>query len=279
MGALVYRDEVFTQLSAPSKIRWGHRLANKLVLSTFNSASDWLQGPVNYCNNKPATVNTAITSAKGPLGYDTVPKGNGTTTIAKNRISFAPFRQMSFSWWAYWDANANNDQCIWGYGTTNWVTDSGILVDPNEASGSYTIGLSEGSLAHFSTTTYARPTAAAWHHFALTMDRNVASTHGIQFYIDGALKSISGGSSTLLGGTDFGATQDIAFFGARSGGGAQLFGAGRMACFNAWGGRILNRVDIEMMRANSMQILEGYPQIVGVPAAAATNMGRWFLCQ
>src|SRR5690349_3822267 len=101
---LPYRPQVLAQPPNPLPIRWGSRLANGLVFSTYNAADDYILAPVNYVNRAAGSTNTSITSAIAPrLG--TVPVGNGTASIAKHGLlDLSPYKKITAAWWAYWDA-------------------------------------------------------------------------------------------------------------------------------------------------------------------------------
>lgn len=275
-----------TQAQAPLAIRWGHGLTSGLVFSTYNCAADWNVAPVNYVNNAPGSTNTSITIDDGsasvkPNAIRISGKSNGTSSIAKHgRCNLSLNRRASFSWWAWWDTFANNDKTMWCYATTNWSSDKGVIVIPNESSTSrFVVAVGSGG-GTFVLNQYARPSAAVWRHYGLSIDRN-ASAAGMELYFDGVKQSKLAGSSTFSI-SDFGANQDFNFYGGRSGSGTQLFGACRIACFNAWSGRYFDRFEFAQMMANSMQIFTSGHQMLpgsGGGGGGGSASHRWFLVQ
>ena len=73
----------------------------------------------------------------------------------------------------------------------------------------------------YNTFGFARPCAAAWHHYALVFDRNAAAASELRAYVDGALVSGTKPASTNTLGNF---AQSTLYFMSRAG--SSLFGAG-----------------------------------------------------
>lgn len=109
--------------------------------------------------------------------------GSGASA-AVNLSSLAP-RLLTVCWWMYWNAFANNDALALEFTANAGLgTNRGFYIDPNSGAPlNGTMALLNGDGAGFYRAEgFARPSAAAWHHYAATFDRN---TPDVGLYIDG----------------------------------------------------------------------------------------------
>ncbi len=96
-------------------------------------------------------------------------KGSGSAAVASIPLDLSPYRNLTISFWMRWDTFANNDALAMEHGE-NFVGNSGFLIDPNSAGGQFEVGVGspEGKANDWSA---PRPTALAWHHYYITLDR------------------------------------------------------------------------------------------------------------
>lgn len=273
------RRPLLAQPRARLPIDWECSLTRGLLFSTYNAAEDYLLAPIDYVSGRQGSQNTAVASVVDARGRS--PLFNGATSTAQFLgLNLAPHRRVTVTWWAYWDAYANNDKVAWAYADTDWQTNAGLVADPNGSSGRYALLCGSGGAATGDFPEYNRPSAAVWHFYAAQWDRNLFSA-GRVFWIDAVRQTSTGGGSTFALNTPFGAYQSLRFLSAYSG---SNNGAGRLANFNIWA-RHLTDTEIREMYINSFKILK--PQPVDVfPVLAAGGGGggssaqhRWFLVQ
>lgn len=109
--------------------------------------------------------------------------GSGASALV-NLSTLAP-RLLTVCWWMYWDTFANNDAMALEFtGNGGHIPSRGFYIDPNSGVPlNGTMAITSGDGASFRRSEgFARPSAAAWHHYAATFDRN---TPDIGLYIDG----------------------------------------------------------------------------------------------
>lgn len=127
-------------------------------------------------------------------------KFNGTTDSAvSSSVSFSSLvngASLAFSFWLWWDAFASGDQLA--LGTTRA---GGWVCDPDySGAAAFSFGMADGGGGTSFLDRFARPSAAAWHHYLLASTRPRAATGqpARNFaYVDGVaqgLTSISAGA-------------------------------------------------------------------------------------
>ncbi len=149
--------------------------------------------------------------------------GSGASA-AVNLSSLAP-RLLTVCWWMYWNAFANNDAMALEFtANAGGGTNRGFYIDPNsDVPLIGTMAITSGDGAGFRWSEgFARPSAAAWHHYAATLDRN---TPDVGLYIDGIAITPSLVIPAVWTASDF--ANDSLFFMCRNL--SNLRGAGRMA--------------------------------------------------
>lgn len=147
----------------------------------------------------------------------------GAASAAVDLTTLAPQR-VTICWWMYWDAYANNDKLAFEF-TTNAAANSGFYINPNSgipAVGRFAINVGRSSPGRYYLKSFARPSESAWHHLAVTIDRETQST---SLYIDGVSQSVNTSVSTGLTDNDF--ANSTLYFMSRAT--TALNGAGRMA--------------------------------------------------
>ena len=116
---------------------------------------------------------------------------------------------------------ANDDDLAFEYTPNYNSNQGGLLVDPNDASGKFDIAHRQGLSGGYNVFATTRPSAAAWHHYALVFDRSATAVSELKAYVDGATVS-----STSAVGTDAlgNFANSTLYFMSRAG--SSLFGAG-----------------------------------------------------
>lgn len=164
---------------------------------------------------------------------------NGTTQAAQSTsaLALSSFNTITIAWWMWWDTFANDDH-IASELSANWDTSAGTwLIDPNySATGKMLVGVSAGDSTNYAIKDFARISAAAWHHWAVTIDltKNESddSNRKIQnLYIDGSTVAGTSINASYTGtaGTFANSTLNIMARNATS-----LWAAGRIAEFGIW---------------------------------------------
>lgn len=196
---------------------------------------------------------------------------NGTSDFGSVSIDLSVTPRLTVACWIYWNSfSADGDRAL-EYGT-DWFTQNGFELRPNHGSGTFRIGTGDG--VNQEVKSISRPSGAAWHHYAVSIDRSLgAGAQLVSAYVDGF-----GVTMTPV------ASQDIpGNFGNRTlylmaHGGVAEFGGGRMADLALWIGSALpSAVDAGALaagrRANwgglSVQPAYYWPMIDGSGAPAA----------
>lgn len=182
------------------------------------SCTEQLQHPeINGANPRTASITTLI-----PFGYanfDLITgravtraasfglaetsrgralRGSGAA-CASIALNLSAYQRITLSFWLYWDAFASDDDLAMEF-SPNYNTGGGFLIDPN--SGAPAIGyfqVGTGGTSAGSSRYFTRPSAAAWHHYMLVLDKAAASSGGVTAaYVDGSAVSLTTAST---GGT------------------------------------------------------------------------------
>jgi hypothetical protein len=132
--------------------------------------------------------------------------------------------QLSFSFWLYENSFNNSDELL-AESSANYNSNNGaFLIDPN--SGSFAglfevdVHVAAGTISY----TFARPSAAAWHHYVIVWDISVPS---LVVYVDGSSVTVTNHVSHT--GTF---TSQVVNLMSRNA--ASLWNAGRLAEFAMW---------------------------------------------
>jgi len=149
--------------------------------------------------------------------------GSGASALV-NLSTLAP-RLLTVCWWMYWNAFANNDAVAFEFTGNAGLGGTGFYIDPNSGwplSGRFAASIIAGSPTLTRGEGFTRPSAAAWHHYAVTFDRN---TPAVGLYIDSVAQT--SGASNAPGWTASDFANSSLFFMCRNL--SNLRGAGRMA--------------------------------------------------
>lgn len=150
---------------------------------------------------------------------------NGTSDAASVPLDLSLYNTISVAFWLYWDAFASNDHLAAEY-TSNYNSNNGFIIDPNSGT-VFAIGLHGPSL--YWTDNFARPSAAAWHHYMFVFDR---STPANIAYVDGVAQTLTTGTHNAGSYGNF--ANSTLYLMSRNA--STLFAGGRMAEVAIWGG-------------------------------------------
>jgi len=120
-----------------------------------------------------------------PGSSDTAVSFNGTTSAAQASLDLSTTNKLTLEFWMKWDAFADDDDLAFEL-TPNFNSNpGGFIVDPNapEEGGKFGVGIGSGESRN--TAYFARPSAGAWHHYALVMDATAAASDQVVPYVDG----------------------------------------------------------------------------------------------
>ncbi len=160
-------------------------------------------------------------------------KFNGTSDKASITRDLSGSSVISMAFWLWWDSFANNDKLAFEFTATTNSTNGSFIIDPNSNSASTVVGkwgfaMANGSGAGgFWGDGFTRPSAAAWHHYVLIMNR---ATPANVAYLDGALQTLTAGTHGAVTYGNF-ANSTLNVMCRNQ---ASLFGAGRMAELGIW---------------------------------------------
>ena len=122
----------------------------------------------------PATAATGVTFGVGRRRRRTTrtppSRFDGPTTRPARRSTSRARATLTVEFWLKWNAYANDDASRWSSRRTSTSSAGGFLVDPNAPQFGGTFGVGDRRAAPRATTSSSpRPTAGAWHHYALVL--------------------------------------------------------------------------------------------------------------
>ncbi len=168
----------------------------------YSSRVQATAGLIDYWRMNDA-AGTALTDGKGgahaavagtpefgvasalPGGSDTAVSFDGTNSAAQAVLNLSATNKLTLEFWMKWDAFADDDDLAFEF-TPNFNSNpGGFLVDPNapEEGGKFGVGIGSGESRN--TAYFDRPSAAAWHHYALVFDTSADAANQITPYVDG----------------------------------------------------------------------------------------------
>jgi YD repeat-containing protein len=136
----------------------------------------------------PATLKGGVTlGVPGALEADpnTAAAFDGASGAASAAVDFSSTSQLTVEFWLNWAAYANDDDLALELTPNFNDTDGGFLVDPNAAELGGKFGVAIGRGGSRNNAYFTRPSAGAWHHYALVFDTTAPATQQILPYVDG----------------------------------------------------------------------------------------------
>jgi PKD repeat protein len=170
-------------------------------VSNYEDAVLGTPGLIDYYKlgepNGPTIADSKGTSngtiAGGSFGLTGAVKEDPTTSIGFNGSSdsgaipldLSGTSKLTLEFWLKWNAYANNDALAMEF-TSNFNEQAGgILVDPNAGQFGGTFGIGIGSDSSRNSVFFPRPSAGAWHHYAIVIDTTAPAGSEITPYVDG----------------------------------------------------------------------------------------------
>jgi YD repeat-containing protein len=116
---------------------------------------------------------------------DTAATFDGATGAASANVDLSATSQLTVEFWLNWATYANDDDLALELTPNFNNTSGGFLVDPNagEMGGKFGVGIGRNESRN--NVYFARPSAGAWHHYALVFDTTAPAAQQIIPYVDG----------------------------------------------------------------------------------------------
>lgn len=227
-----------------------------LCLPNQNRGNTWRE----LTRKSDATITGAtVAGSRGRPGGWGCYEYNGTSDAGQAAaIDLSLVSTLTVSLWLYWNSYSTNDDLALETGTT-FINQQGIFyINPNSSSNGgavrVLINLTTSGIS-LNGATFARPTAAAWHHYVICMDRNAGAQQVVAAYVDGVSKTLTPTNSVTTSTGGFGNWQWN--FMARNNG-ASLQGAGKLDDVRI-NNRILSASEAaELFRESA----KGYPRLL-----------------
>ena len=195
-------------------------------------------------------------------------RGTGSSARASIALDLSARSKITVAFWLYWDAFANDDALAMEFGTPNYSSGNGFLIDPNASGvgGLFLAGVGGGGAGGSNLVAFTRPSAATWHRITLAMDRTTGTAPSTQAWVDGVRQTVStplvnGSPNTLF---------DSATLYLLSRSGSSLYGTGNLQDLTIYDG-VLTDGEARDDFQNPWQIFAAPPRrIWGVLGGAPT---------
>jgi PKD repeat protein len=203
------------------------------VLDTAGLIDYWRLGETSGTGFADKVGGKTATTSGGPtLGVaggvphdsDKAARFDGSDDAATAPVDFGGSSAITVEFWLKWNAYANDDDLAMEFTGNFNEFPGGFLVDPNSPQFGGTFGVGIGSGASRNTVFFARPTAAAWHHYAFAIDTAAPAATQITPYVDG---------------------QPVAYQKADSGAGAPAFGKSNLYFMSRAAGSLNGAGDLD----------------------------------
>ncbi len=158
-----------------------------------------------------------------PIQRKTAVGFNGSSDSGAIPLNLSGTNQITVEFWLKWNHYANDDALAMEFTPNFNANAGGFLVDPNAGEFGGTFGVSIGTPESRNSVFFARPSAGAWHHYALVINTSAPSASEITPYVDGQLVSYQKESSEIGQGSF--ANSTLYLF---SRAGSSLFGSGAL---------------------------------------------------
>jgi len=154
---------------------------------------------------------------------DTAATFDGATGAASTALDLSATSQLTIEFWLNWAAYGNDDDLAFEYTPNFNNNDGGFLIDPNagEMGGKFGVGIGRGETRN--NAYFTRPSAGAWHHYAIVFNTAAPAAQQITPYVDGKAVPFEKLNSGI-GAGNF--AKSTLYFMSRAGSG--LFGKGSL---------------------------------------------------
>jgi PKD repeat protein len=110
---------------------------------------------------------------------------NGSSDFGAIPLDLSGTNKLTIEFWLKWNQYANNDALAMEFTPNFNENGGGFLVDPNATQFGGTFGVAIGTGANRNSVFFQRPSAGAWHHYAIVVDTTAPGTNVITPYVDG----------------------------------------------------------------------------------------------
>jgi PKD repeat protein len=206
----------------------------------------------------------------GPIQNSTAVGFNGTSDSGAIPLDLSGTSKVTIEFWLKWNQYANNDALAMEF-TPNFNSNAGgILVDPNAGEFGGTFGVAIGTSEDRNSVFFARPSAGAWHHYAIVIDTTAASGNEITPYVDGQAAPVQQEST----GTGQGAFANSTLY-LMSRAGSALFGNGSLDELAIYNNALSATTVFSHYHSRDVN-LSLVPSFTATPAAAVTGQSVTF---
>lgn len=148
-------------------------------------------------NGRNGTHSNSPTLAQaGALLNDpnTAVKYDGTNDFSSVTLDLTAYSHLSVECWLYWTAFGTDDKLAYEFGNPAYasVNRNGFVLDPNGSTTDNTkaaFGFGGGSSGAGWQDGFPRPSANAWHHYVIEIDRSAVAN--VAAYVDGVAQTLT----------------------------------------------------------------------------------------
>jgi PKD repeat protein len=169
------------------------------------------------------TISGGTFGLPGPIQRNTAVGFNGSSDSGAVPLNLSGTSQITVEFWLKWSHYANDDALAMEFTPNFNANAGGFLVDPDAGEFGGTFGVSIGTPESRNSVFFARPSAGAWHHYALVINTAAPAASEITPYVDGQPVGYQKESSETGQGAFANSTLYL-----MSRGGTSLFGAGAL---------------------------------------------------
>lgn len=248
MSAIVIPSRWQRQPQGPVEIDQGHPLATGLIYAALMSGTDAPGLVRNYLAPTIATkTGTSVAASADSLAM----QFNGSSDFAQHAIDLSPWAQITVSFWLWWDAFGTDNKCAISYHTET-ANNNGMFLNCNPVANQSQWDIS-ASAGRYQAERFDAPTAGAWHHWGVAIDRALTTQQIRDIWIDGAdVTNRTTASNTILSSTSW--DNNSLLLGKAVNGGTSYWGAGKMRNVLIHRGQ-KTRAEIRELWANPWQIV------------------------
>lgn len=180
MSVIILPSRWQRQPQCPVELDLSHPLTQGLIYAGLLTGPDAFAPIRNYCTQSRATMTgTSATVTQDNLAMTF----NGSSDFAQHPIDLSPWPVITISFFMWWDAFGTDNKCALSYHTETH-SNNGLLLNCNVATGKSQWSASAPG-AKYNAERFDCPTAAAWHHWGVSIDRSLSALQIRTIMIDG----------------------------------------------------------------------------------------------
>jgi PKD repeat protein len=171
-----------------------------------------------------ATAQNGVTlGATGPLTLDSnkAASFDGSNDSASASLNLSGTQKLTIEFWLNWTSFANDDKLAFEFTSNFNNSNGGFLINPDSSTSGGRFEVALGRNGSRNNAYFTRPSAGAWHHYAIVLNTTATASQQILVYVDGQPVSITKGSSGTGAGSFANSTLNF-----MSRNGSSLFGRG-----------------------------------------------------